>query len=133
MLKSCGFGQSRSLQRSSPNLGPWRWSARLSRFNTAPLAREPGCRPELSYGIETETVFCLRRRRSVRGAASSARPGKPPEWFPVHLTATWTANAIVHATRDGAAVLDETLPLADRVGDYDLRYQVRESQPVIVR
>jgi hypothetical protein len=53
--------------------------------------------------------------------------------FPVHLTATWTASAAVQATRDGASVLNETLALPVRTGDYDLRYQVRESQPVIVR
>jgi hypothetical protein len=53
--------------------------------------------------------------------------------FPVHLTATWAANATLHVTRDGAGALDETLTLANRVGDYDVRYQVRESQPVIVR
>ncbi len=53
--------------------------------------------------------------------------------FPVHLSATWTASAAVHVTRDGATALDETVALADRFGEYDLRYQVRESQPVIVR
>jgi hypothetical protein len=53
--------------------------------------------------------------------------------FPIHLTATWAVSANVHVTRDGAAALDETLALADRVGDYDQRYQVRESEPVIVR
>jgi hypothetical protein len=53
--------------------------------------------------------------------------------FAVHLTATWTASAAVQATRDGAGVLNETLALPVRTGDYDLRYQVRESQPVIVQ
>jgi hypothetical protein len=53
--------------------------------------------------------------------------------FPIHLTATWAVSAIVQVTRDGAAALDETLALADRLGDYDQRYQVRESQPVIVQ
>jgi hypothetical protein len=53
--------------------------------------------------------------------------------FPVHLTATWNAVGRVHATSDGADALDETLALPVRVGSYDLRYQVRESQPVIVQ
>jgi hypothetical protein len=53
--------------------------------------------------------------------------------FPVHLEATWSATAMVHATRDGAAVLDETLALQDRVGNYAMRHQVRESQSVLVR
>jgi hypothetical protein len=34
---------------------------------------------------------------------------------------------------NGAGVLNETLALPVRTGDYDLRYQVRESQPVIVQ
>jgi hypothetical protein len=53
--------------------------------------------------------------------------------FPVHLEATWTATAMVRATRDGAVVLDETRALQNRVGNYDMRHQVRESQPVLVR
>ena len=53
--------------------------------------------------------------------------------FPVHLEATWTATARVRATRDGAVVLDETRALQNRVGNYDMRHQVRESQPVLVR
>jgi hypothetical protein len=53
--------------------------------------------------------------------------------FPVHLEATWTATAMVRATRDGAVVLDETRALQNRVGNYEMRHQVRESQPVLVR
>ena len=53
--------------------------------------------------------------------------------FPIHLTATWTARAVINVTRDGVPALNQTVTLANRTGDYDFRYQVRESQPVIVR
>ena len=43
--------------------------------------------------------------------------------FSIHLSATWTANAIIHVTRDGAPAP------ADRVGDYDLRYRCDRASP----
>ncbi len=51
--------------------------------------------------------------------------------FAVRLTATWGASAHVQASRDGGVVQDETLSLPPRIGQYEQRYQVRESQPVL--
>ena len=52
--------------------------------------------------------------------------------FQVRLTATWSASGHVRATRDGVVVQDQDVSLDPRVGRYEQRYQVRESQPVLV-
>jgi hypothetical protein len=52
--------------------------------------------------------------------------------FLVRLTATWSASGHVRATRDGVVVQDESVALDAREGRYEQRYQVRESQPVLV-
>jgi hypothetical protein len=51
--------------------------------------------------------------------------------FLVRLTATWSASAEVRASRDGVVVQSETRSLQPRVGQYEQRYQVRESWPVL--
>jgi len=52
--------------------------------------------------------------------------------FLVRLTATWNASGHVRATRDGVVVQDVTVSLDSREGQYEQRYQVRESQPVLI-
>jgi len=52
--------------------------------------------------------------------------------FRVRLNATWSASGHVTATRDGAVVQDASVSLDPRVGRYEQRYQVRESQPILV-
>jgi hypothetical protein len=52
--------------------------------------------------------------------------------FLVRLSATWSASGHVRVTRDGAVVQDQDVSLDSRVGRYEQRYQVRESQPVLV-
>ena len=51
--------------------------------------------------------------------------------FPVHLEVHWGAVGTVRATRDGAVVQNDTLSVGSRVGEYEARYQVRESQPIV--
>jgi hypothetical protein len=51
--------------------------------------------------------------------------------FLVRLTATWSASAHIQASRDGVVVQSETRSLYPRVGQYEQRYQVRESWPVL--
>jgi len=51
--------------------------------------------------------------------------------FPVHLEVRWGAVGTVRATRDGAVVQNDTLSVGSRVGEYEARYQVRESQPIV--
>jgi len=51
--------------------------------------------------------------------------------FLVRLTATWRVSAHVRVTRDEVAVQDENRSLQPRMGVYEQRYQVRESQPVL--
>jgi hypothetical protein len=50
----------------------------------------------------------------------------------VQLNATWAVSGHVIATRDGAVVENTTLSLPQRTGLFSARYQVRESQPVLV-
>jgi len=52
--------------------------------------------------------------------------------FLVRLTATWSASGHVRATRDGVVVQDQDVSLDPRAGRYEQRYQVRESQPVLI-
>ena len=42
------------------------------------------------------------------------------------------ASGHVRATRDGVVVQDQDVSLDPRVGRYEQRYQVRESQPVLI-
>jgi hypothetical protein len=50
--------------------------------------------------------------------------------FLVDLKATWSLSGHIVATRDGSVIQDETRALSGRTGEYSVRYQVRESQPV---
>jgi len=52
--------------------------------------------------------------------------------FPIHLSVTWTATATWHFTSDLGDNASGTRTFGARVGQYALRHQVRESQPVIV-
>jgi hypothetical protein len=53
--------------------------------------------------------------------------------FLVDLKAAWSLSGQIVATRDGAVVQQDTRVLPSRSADYSARYQVRESQPVLVR
>jgi hypothetical protein len=52
--------------------------------------------------------------------------------FPIHLNVTWSATATWHFTSDLGDNATGTRTFAARVGQYGVRHQVRESQPVIV-
>ncbi len=52
--------------------------------------------------------------------------------FPIHLSVTWTATATWHFTSDLGDNATGTRTFGARVGQYAMRHQVRESQPVIV-
>jgi len=52
--------------------------------------------------------------------------------FPIHISVTWTATATWHFTSDLGDNASGTRTFGARVGQYAIRHQVRESQPVIV-
>ena len=52
--------------------------------------------------------------------------------FPIQLNVTWSATATWHFTSDLGDNASGTRTFAARVGQYAVRHQVRESQPVIV-
>ncbi len=52
--------------------------------------------------------------------------------FPIHLSVTWSATATWHFTSDLGDNASGTRTFGERVGQYAVRHQVRESQPVIV-
>ena len=52
--------------------------------------------------------------------------------FPIHLSVTWSATPTWHFTSDLGDNASGTRTFGARVGQYAVRHQVRESQPVIV-
>jgi len=52
--------------------------------------------------------------------------------FPIQLTVTWSATATWHFTSDLGENTGGTRIFGARVGQYAMRHQVRESQPVLV-